>query len=626
MNKHILENEIKKNIEDNDIGNSPDDFEEITTLGEGAYGNVVEVRSKKNQKIYALKIIDLEKIKKEEEKNLIRGEIEIMKSLNSPFIIKYYNHFEIKNKIYILMEYVNNGNLYNYGQGYSDLEKAMDEKEIWELLYQSISGLYFIHQNNIIHRDFKHLNLFLTEEKKIKIGDFGLSAIRKFNDENKFKKQNTNRGSSYFKSPEMIARKPYGSKTDVYSLGCIFHELCFFYPPREPIENKNKEIIDLRDISIKLNEDKYSEELKNIIYKMLEIDPSKRPNTEELFKEIKDVYNSRRIQCSSIFSVFRAFISFKIIWDKIPALTPTEKQDREKMPITCLLYLALDNMSKPENTRYPIIFKIRDILAYYNSKFLVPGEIDCLDLIDYIIQNLFIETNHQTFCGSSYLSTEENDMDSLNRNDILNNYKRNYSNNFKSFVSDNFFGTFELNRICNQCAQQRTFFENFHYLALNVDSAINKDINNENFIRNCLQSCTEILVNKFCPRCNNNTIQRESKKIYAYPNNIIIYIKRDDPDSISNICYPQEFDLNEIQFSEAGYVNSNRKKYYLKAVIQQYSQNGEKLYGCTFRVNQNWFFGNGYNIMSHGNSPYNFNTNNVVMLFYSTENYSILIS
>ena len=239
-----------------------------------------------------------------------------------------------------------------------------------------------------------------------------------------------------------------------------------------------------------------------------------------------------------------------------------------------------------------------------------------------------METNHQTFCQSSYLSTEENYIDSLNRNDILNKYKRNYSNNFKSFVSDDFFGTFELNRICYQCALQRTFFENFYYLTLNVDSSIYKGFkeNNENFIRNCLQSCTEIFVNKFCPRCNNNTIQRESKKIYAYPNNIIIYIKRDEPDSISNICYPQEFDLNEIQYSEAGYVNSNRKKYYLKAAIQQYRQNGEKLYGCTFRVNQNWFFGNGYNIMSHGNSPYNFNTNNVVMLFYSTENYSILIS
>ena len=487
MAKHILENEIPKNIKDDDIGNSLDDFEIMPLLGKGGFGCVIKVRSKKNHKIYAMKIIDLAKLKKIDEINLMRGEIKVMKSLNSPLTVKYYNHFEIENKIYLLMEFIDNGNLCQHYLAHKQFKKAFDEMEIWELLYQSISGLCYIHQNNIIHRDIKHLNIFLTNDMKIKIGDFGFSAIRKLNEENKPEKETKCLGSSFFLSPEMIDRKPYGSKTDVYSLGCIFHELCFFKPPREPFKDENNKIIGLRDIPIKFNKDKYSEELKNIIYKMIEKEPSKRPNTEELFKEIKDVYNSRRIYCSSIFSVFRAFISFKIIWDKIPALTPTEKQDREKMPITCLLYLALDNMSKPENTRYPIIFKIRDILAYYNSKFLGPGEIDCLDLIDYIIQNLFMETNQQTFCRSSYLSTEENNMDSLNRNTILNEYKQNYSNNFKSFVSDDFFGTFELNRICNQCAQRRTSFENFYYLTLNVDRAINKGINNENFIRNCLQ-------------------------------------------------------------------------------------------------------------------------------------------
>lgn len=351
MAKHILENEIKKNIEDDDIGNSIDDFEIITNLGKGGYGDVEKVRSKKNQKIYALKKIDLEKIKNEEEKNLIMDEIKIMKSLNSPYITKYYNHFEINNnKICILMEYINNGDLCKYCQAYKDMGKAIDEKEIWEFLYQSISGLYYIHQNDIIHRDLKDSNFFLTEDKKIKIGDFGISAKRKINVENKLEKETIYIGTPLFISPEMIDRKPYGSKTDIYSLGCIFHELCFFKLPREPFKDENNKII-LRDISIKFNEDKYSEELIIIIKKMLEKDPSKRPNTVQLFKEIKDVYNSRRIQCSSIFSVFRAFISFKIIWDKIPALIPTEKQNSEKMPITCLLYLVLKNMSKPENTR-----------------------------------------------------------------------------------------------------------------------------------------------------------------------------------------------------------------------------------------------------------------------------------
>ena len=624
MAKHILENEIPKNIKDDDIGNSLDDFEIMPLLGKGGFGCVIKVRSKKNHKIYAMKIIDLAKLKKIDEINLMRGEIKVMKSLNSPLTVKYYNHFEIENKIYLLMEFIDNGDLCQHYLAHKQFKKAFDEMEIWELLYQSISGLCYIHQNNIIHRDIKHLNIFLTNDMKIKIGDFGFSAIRKLNEENKPEKETKCLGSSFFLSPEMIDRKPYGSKTDVYSLGCTFHELCFFAPPRKPIKNEKNIIISLEEIPINNNKDKYSEELIGIIKKMTEKDPSKRPNADQIFQEIKNEYNLRKIQCSSIFSVFRGLISFNKICDKIKEYTPTliNIQEAEKMPITFSISLALKNILPLINIKYPTIFDIREILAYYNSKFIAPGEIDCLDLIDYIIQNLFMETNHQTFCGSCHLFFEENDMDTLNRNTILNKYKQKYSNNFKSFVSDDFFGTFELNRICNQCALQRTFFENFYYLTLNVDSSIYKGFkeNNENFIRNCLQSCTEILVNKFCPRCNNITIQRESKKIYAYPNNIIIYIKRDDPNCISNICYPQDFDLNEIQSSEAGYVNYNRKKYNLKAVIQQYTQNGEKLYGCTFRFNQNWFFGNGYNIMSHGNSPYDFNTNNVVMLFYSIEN------
>ena len=80
--------------------------------------------------------------------------------------------------------------------------------------------------------------------------------------------------------------------------------------------------------------------------------------------------------------------------------------------------------------------------------------------------------------------------------------------------------------------------------------------------------------------------------------------------------YPLTFDL--VQSKNESYGYSNMQKYYLKAVIQQYIQNGEKLYGCTFSLDQIWVFANGYNILSWGYSPYNFSTGNIVMLFYSS--------
>ena len=113
MEKHIIENEIPKG-EMEDIGTTLDDFEILQTLGKGSYGFVSKVKSKKNQKIYAMKMIDLSLVNDEQESNLLKNEIKILHQLNNPHIIKYYLNFQIQTKIYILMEYINNGDLKGY--------------------------------------------------------------------------------------------------------------------------------------------------------------------------------------------------------------------------------------------------------------------------------------------------------------------------------------------------------------------------------------------------------------------------------------------------------------------------------------------------------------------------------
>lgn len=523
------------------------------------------------------------------------------------------------------MEYINNGDIKGYIQANLGMQKAVEEKEIWELLYQSISGLVYIHKNQLIHRDIKPANLFLTDDKTIKIGDFGVSAERKVGGMNfKPEKETMMIGTPLYMSPEIFAHEPYGSKVDVYSLGCTIYELCFFTAPRLPLPGVNQKgeiFTDLKELPPRYNQDKYSNDLLNLINKMIEKDPNKRPSSNEIFQEVKAKYNATRIQCTSIFCVYRALFSHKQICDKIPKHAPTEKLKIAQKPITFTFDLALKNIINPTNAGYPIIFQIRDILTFNNSKFIDPGEIDCLDLIDYIIQILFMENNHNTTCRSPYLFTEENDECSFNRQQIMQKYLFNFNNFFKSFVSNYFFGTFELNRTCTKCQQRRTFFENFFYLTLNINSAIrhNLNINDPYFIYNCLQNGSQISVNKFCHSCQTNTIQTEIKTIFNKPCNIIIYIKRDEQNNISNLNYPIFLDLPLGQINQTGNANSNVERYNLKAVIQQYNQNGEKLYGCIFPFNQNWYFGNGYNIMNCDNSPKKFNYGNVVMLFYSCE-------
>ena len=624
METHIFENQLQSNKID-DIGTSLDDFEILEMLGKERNVSVIKVKSKKDKKIYAMKKIDLTKANNEQI-NLFKNEIEIIQNLNSPHILKYHSHFKEGNKIYLIMEYSNNRNIKEYIKALDTvtMNKAIEEKELLKLLYQCISGINYLHQNQIIHRDIKPENIFLTDDKIIKIGNFAYSVKRKNVDENYKPEKETffEIEESDYMSPEIIQHQPYESKVDIYSLGCIFHELCFFTPPRELIRNENKEIIDLIDIPPKYNIGKYSKELLDVIEKMIEKDQDKRSSSSNIFQEIKKIYNLIKIHSTSIYCTYRALLSQEIVPVKIKKHAPKEREKIEKMPITHSLDLAMENILIPSNTGYPIILQIRDILTSHNSKFTDPGEIDCLDLIDYIIQNLLLENNHNSNNRSAHIFTLENDANSINRTDMLNQYFFKFSNSFKSFVSNNFFGTFEFNRICTQCCQRRTFFENFFYLTLNYDNALKYSsyANGQNIINYYLQNCSEIIVNKFCPHCNNITKQREIKEIFIKPNNIIIYIKREVPNNFSNINYPFIMQFPSVQYSQLGNIISNITNYSLKAVIQQYTENEDKLYGCIFHLNQMWCFCNGYNIMKYGNSPYNFNFGNVVMLFYSCEN------
>ena len=114
-----------------------------------------------------MKIIDLTNANNGQ-KNLFKNENEIIQNFNSPHVIKYYSHFEGGNKIYLIMEYTNNRNIKEYIKALVIMNKAIEEEELCNLLYQCISGINYLHQNQIIHRDIKPENIFLNDDKIIK--------------------------------------------------------------------------------------------------------------------------------------------------------------------------------------------------------------------------------------------------------------------------------------------------------------------------------------------------------------------------------------------------------------------------------------------------------------------------
>ena len=610
MEKHIILDYKLDNQKEN-IGNRVEDFEILQTLGKGSYGYVAKVKSNINKQIYAMKMIDFSLIKNQEEIDLTKNEIEIIKTLKSPHIIRFYNSFEEKGKYYILMEFINNGDMKGYILVHQNMKMQIPENELWELFYQCMSGLVCIHKMNIIHRDIKPANLFLTDNKTVKIGDFGVSANRNKN-QNKLSKEKLSIGTPLYMSPEIFNNQEYGSKVDVYAMGCTFYEMCYYLPPRMPMPamNSKGEIITLLQDITPQNNNSYSKEVTDLINLMIEKDQNKRPHSDRIFQIIKEKYNLNKKQNSSIGCVFRCLFTFKEIINGLKKynINYNDKETQSKKPISSIFLYAFDNFKK--NDCKKILCGIRDILTYQNLNFEDPGEIEPLDLIIYIIKKLHAE-NNKVPSQISRLITRDEDPDLFNRQKIIEKYEFNFTNDFKSRISDNFFGTMEIIKKCSQCQKQRFYFESFYYLKFDANELMKLFSNSDNFILQTFIWENQNCINKdlFCPFCKCSSTHMEKKSIFALSSNLIISLESEEQNfNTQNLKYPITLNLN------------NFGQYNLKGVIKKIVVNEEKHFECIYFDNNQWILTDGDKKEKWNNTPLNYSNGNVVMLFYSNKN------
>ena len=613
MSNHLIIDEFKNK---ENIGEKLADFEILQTLGKGGYGFVSKVKSKINHKLYAMKMIDLSLIKDPREINLSLNEIKIIQSLDSPHIIKYYKSFQAANRIYIIMEFMNNGDIKGYLNAHQNMNNPIPENELWQLFYQCISGLCYIHKSGLIHRDIKPANLFMTDDKAIKIGDFGISGSGK-------KKDTLMIGTPNYMSPEMFNQTGYTNKVDVYALGVTFHEMCFYELPRKIVEingpqGKRGEIVDCPP---KYNVNYYSKDIINLIYLMIDRDPNKRPTASDVLNYVRTFYNKRFKQNYSIDCIYRCLYSFQNLTNFMINSSQMIKSSLTEKPISNSFVYAVENMNNYNNWPSEGLVILREILTFENPSFPDPGLIDPIDLVKFILERFHKESliNKNQNYSNPYIFT--GDIPSvLNFQQTLQNYLFTLQN-YKSCVVDFFFGAYEIAKFCTVCQKQKFYFQNFFYITFNIEEALKNGLTgNFSYLLNYFIKQNSLVINNqsFCCFCKKTTFHQETKKIFNLPYNLIICFKGEKQKYDNQyIKYQMNLDCSQLGLKGGPF------NYYLKAVINYNNINENKFYTCLYedKLKGKWFMSDGYSIQMIDN-PLAFNNNfgDVIMLFYSSLN------
>lgn len=257
-------------------------YQIIKELGTGSAGRVFLAKDKTATQHYAIKEISTES------SDLLKStllEIENMKKLTHPFIVRYHSSFSTKthssndsSKLYIVMEYVDNGDLATFISNRKKRNKYLSEDEVLRIFVQIVIALQYIHSQNVVHRDLKPQNIFLTKLGLVKIGDFGVS--KQLNKTSSLCQ--TKVGTPYYLSPEIWNNEPYGNKSDIWSLGCILHELCTLNKAFQATNINQLIVAVFTPGSVKPIGNRYSLELQNLVTMMLSQDPKMRPAADDI--------------------------------------------------------------------------------------------------------------------------------------------------------------------------------------------------------------------------------------------------------------------------------------------------------------------------------------------------------
>ena len=315
-----------------------DNYTIISKLGEGSFGAVYKVREKSSNIMRAMKVIKKETLEEQDDEQVFLKEIEILKSIDHPNIVKIFEYYSDECNYFVIIEFVTGGELYSEICTW----KIFSERKAALIAKQILSALFYLHSLNIVHRDIKPENVMIEHRKTskdskeneiyVKLIDFGTCN---YLEPGNFLHQTM--GTPYFVAPEVLEGK-YNEKCDIWSMGVTLYLLLCGFPP---FTGKSTDIIFDKikkgDYSFNFDEwKKISKNAKDLVKQMLSADFSSRISANDCLQHewIKQFETEEKVENEVLKSVLSNIKNFnakeKLQQTTIAYIVHLVQNDKEK--------------------------------------------------------------------------------------------------------------------------------------------------------------------------------------------------------------------------------------------------------------------------------------------------------